>query len=251
MKLEKEIRYSLQKKAQGWEPPVSVRHEIMQRIDKDRRKSRRSRTKLIPICVAAALILPTGAFAGYHYLADSIYGSSSTAMNLKQNHLADYQHLEAKLQAAKAQLSEAEYNRLSTLLKEAAKIYTANMDANGQLDTASMNKEELNRLTELEQELRKASAGINAPDKSDIPQPTDYKTFLKNSLEEGKKSLSPEKYMTFSRLVEQSIVIVEKYESDQEMSTAQDSENLARLTKLNKQLQSYFEEMGYVIKETK
>ncbi|OWR30523.1 hypothetical protein CDO73_11470 [Saccharibacillus sp. O23] len=251
MKLENEIRYSLQKKVQGWELPISARHELMQRIDRDRLKSRRTRTKLIPICIAAALIVPTGAFAGYHYLADSIYGSSSTVMNLKKDHLEQYEHMEAKLQAAKAQLSEAEYDHLSKLLSEAAEIYTTNMDASGQLDTASMNKEELNRLTELEQELRKASAGINAPDKSDIPQPTDYKTFLKNLLEEGKKSLSPEKYTTFSRLVEESIVIVEKYEKDQEMSPAQDSENLARLTELNKQLQSYFEEMGYVVKEAK
>ncbi len=251
MKLEKEIRYSLQKKVQEWELPISVRHELMQRIDKDRRKHRKTRKKLIPICIAAALVVPTGAFAGYHYLADSLYGSGSTAINLKKNHLEEYEHLEAKLQAAKAQLSEAEYDHLSKLLSEAAEIYTANMDAYGQLDTASMNKEELNRLTELEQELREASVGIKATDKSDIPQPIDYKTFLNDSLEEGKKVLSPEKYTTFSLLVKEYIGIAEEYEKHKDLSPAQDSEDLARLAKLDKQLQPYFEEMGYIIRETK
>lgn len=248
MKLEKEIRYSLQKKAQRWELPTSVRHEIMQRIDKDRQKNKRTRTKLIPICIAVALILPTGAFAGCHYLADSIYGSGSTSKDLKNNHLQEYERLEAKLQASKAQLPEAEYNNLSKLLGEIAAIYTPYMEENGEIDTAAMSGEELNRLKQLEQEIQKASAGIDTTGTSDSQQMMDYKTFLKISLEDGKKSFSPEKYTSFSLLVEETLIVSERYEKDQATSPAQDSKDFVRLAELETQLHPYFEELGYTVK---
>ncbi|MFS0722369.1 DUF3600 domain-containing protein [Paenibacillus sp. 1P07SE] len=68
----------------------------------------KGRKWLIVTLLAAALIIPTGAYAGYTYLADSIYGSKQQAVE-KWGETMDYERLEAKLQSARQHLSEEQF----------------------------------------------------------------------------------------------------------------------------------------------
>ncbi|MFD1903126.1 hypothetical protein ACFSQ7_01710 [Paenibacillus rhizoplanae] len=80
--------------------------------------------------MAATLLIPTGAFAGYHYLADSMYGSKEAAAVIGLTP-QKYEELEAKLQRLKHNFSEEEAATVMSLLKELGEYNQLAADSQG------------------------------------------------------------------------------------------------------------------------
>ncbi|GBF74730.1 putative DUF3600 domain-containing protein [Paenibacillus sp. 598K] len=101
----------------------------------------KGRKWMVVTVLAAALIVPTGAYAGYTYLADAIYGSKQQAEAMWGAGM-DYERLEAKLQSIKHEVSEEEYESFIAVMKRFSKFAAEHGDADGTVDPKSLSKEE-------------------------------------------------------------------------------------------------------------
>lgn len=233
MKLEHEIRAALRKESQDWNVPVSVRHELIQGI-KAKRATRPSRIRyrIAVLVVAVMLILPVGAYAGYQYLADSIYGASGNGIAF-QGDLTDYEHLEDKLLSAQAQLSEADYARLEKLLQQVAALQASIDKAGGQ---NAMSTEQIQQLKSLEQQIAEISTDSAAP--KDSSKIVTEEEFWNPILIEAQKSFPPNEYEEVKRL----ITLLRTYQSKpDEASSLQADQTLDELN-------SHLEKIGHKIK---
>jgi len=102
--------------------------------------------RIAALAAAVMLILPVGAYAGYQYLADSIYGASGNGIAFRGD-LSEYEHLEDKLRSAQAQLSATDYARLEELIRQVAALQASVDEAGGQ---NAMSAEQIQQLKSLE-----------------------------------------------------------------------------------------------------
>ncbi|OWA34845.1 hypothetical protein B9G55_13920 [Saccharibacillus sp. O16] len=212
MKIEQELRSALQKKTSAWEVPEEVLHNVTAQIGAEQtaagsryvfRRQRPVRKRILVGVISAVLILPTGAYAGYHYLTDAIYGSSENQASFGGN-LNQYERLEAKLQTMKSQMSESEYEHLTGLLREAADLSSPYRGANGQLETKKMSAEELNKMETLEREIKEATAGLNTVEgaETQVGESFSVDDFWAEVFEQAKEKLTSEEYAEFEKLAE-------------------------------------------------
>ncbi len=233
MKLEHEIRTALRKESQDWNVPVSVRHELIQGIQAKRAtRPSRIRYRIAVLVVAVMLILPVGAYAGYQYLADSIYGASGNGITF-QGDLTDYEHLEDKLRSAQAQLSEADYARLEKLLQQVAALQASIDKAGGQ---NAMNTEQIQQLKILEQQIAEISSG--SPAATDPGKIVTEEEFWNPILIEAQKSFPPNEYEEVKRLV----MLMRSYDSETDATTS------VQANQTLDELNSYLEKIGHKIK---
>lgn len=212
MKIEQELRSALQKETSAWEAPKEVLHKVTEQIEAEQaaagsgravRRQRPVRKRILVGVISAVLILPTGAYAGYHYLADAVYGSAGNQGSFGGD-LNQYERLEAKLQTMKSQMSESEYEHLIGLLREAADLSSPYRKSNGQLDSNKMSAEVLNRMKTLEREIKEATTGLNTVEAAETQVGKSFSVddFWAEVFEQAKEKLTSEEYAEFEKLAE-------------------------------------------------
>ncbi|WP_339274554.1 DUF3600 domain-containing protein [Paenibacillus sp. FSL W8-0426] len=132
--LENELREAFKDQTGQWTVPTESKERLMQQIEKrvSSINKRRSSRWMVAGIISIALLIPTGAYAGYTYLADGIYGSQQSVAALGVT-VEEYARLEAKLQGAKAHFSNEDYTAFMSLLQQWGKIALAQAGPDGQL----------------------------------------------------------------------------------------------------------------------
>lgn len=132
MKLDEQLRTAYQEETKDWSISASIKHKMMDSIRNDSHIRRNRKKWLVTGLLAVVLIVPTGAYAGYTYLADGIYGSQENVAAMGGT-AEDYMRLEAKLQTAKAHFSEEEFVQYMDLLKQMGQMALKHADSQGNM----------------------------------------------------------------------------------------------------------------------
>ncbi|NGZ76806.1 hypothetical protein [Saccharibacillus alkalitolerans] len=210
MSLEQEIRSALQKKTRDWKVPEEVLRKVSAQIEDNEttggsayadRHRPKVRKRILVAVFSAVLILPTGAYAGYHYLADAIYGSKGNF----GGDLNAYEQLEAKLQTVKSQMSDSDYEQLTILIREAASLFSQHAGEDGRLKESEMSVEELERMKTLEREINEKTAGLStvAADSSEVDENFNVENFWAEVLAKAERELDSTDYAEFRTLAEE------------------------------------------------
>ncbi|WP_019913031.1 DUF3600 domain-containing protein [Paenibacillus sp. HW567] len=167
MSLEENLRQTLLDEAEGWSAPPELKGKILERITPGQ-GGRHMKKWLVATIIAASLIIPTGVYAGYNYLADSMYGSKDSFIQ-NAGTPEQYEELEAKLQQAQMSLNEEDFSALTSLLHELGGLNLKIADKDGSLHPEKLSaadRERYNKLTaELEPYFAKLdkAGGAKAP----------------------------------------------------------------------------------------
>ncbi|WP_340007174.1 DUF3600 domain-containing protein [Paenibacillus sp. FSL K6-0276] len=200
MNFNEELRTVLQGEARNLSAPPELKEQILNRTVA-KQGGRRMKKWLVASIMAAALLIPTGVYAGYHYLADTMYGSQATAATIGVTQ-KQYDRLEAKLQNAKQSFNEEEFTRLMSLLKELG-VYNLQMaDAEGVFHLEQLSAKDQKAYKDLQAELKPYFQQMNevkTPKAS--AQSIDRNTFWNNLLEKAKQNLSEEEFQEIERLI--------------------------------------------------
>ncbi|WP_336764578.1 DUF3600 domain-containing protein [Paenibacillus sp. USHLN196] len=245
MKLDEQLRKAYQEETQDWSISARTKYKIMDGIRSDsyRRKSRKK--WLVTALLVAVLIIPTGAYAGYSYLADGIYGSQEniTAMG---GTAEDYMRLEAKLQTAKAHFSEEEFVQYMDLLKQMGQMALKYADSQGNIypeQWSTVEQERYNLLiAELEPFFEKMEAVTTASQK----EPMNEQQFWTEQLAQAEEMFSKGEFTEFKSVYEQ----MKKYEAivvDKDGSIHEErlsAEQKDDLRQLRDRLIPYLEKLG-------
>ncbi|ULO06519.1 DUF3600 domain-containing protein [Paenibacillus sp. 19GGS1-52] len=151
MNLEEELRTVLREETRNWIAPPELQGKILKQV-LSTQGGRRMKKWLVASIVAVSLLIPTGAYAGYHYLADSIYGSQDNVTQIGATQ-QKYDELEAKLQKAKQSFSEQEFTQLMDLLKKLGSYNLKIADAEGGLHPEQLSADDQKSYKSLTAEL--------------------------------------------------------------------------------------------------
>lgn len=132
MSIDKELSEELRQVADSMHCPPElygrVRQSYQHYVNEKRGRSPMKK-RLIAGIAAVAILIPSAAFAA-SYLADDIFGSSST-IEQKGGTQEDYQEIEGMLQAAKGKLTEDEFKEYMELTKQLMVLKLKITDENG------------------------------------------------------------------------------------------------------------------------
>ncbi|PRA02280.1 MULTISPECIES: DUF3600 domain-containing protein [unclassified Paenibacillus] len=245
MRLDEELRTAYQEETKEWSVPAGIKHKMLDGIRSDIHIRRNRKRWLVTGLLAVVLIIPTGAYAGYTYLADGIYGSQEniTAMG---GTAEDYMRLEAKLQTAKTHFSEEEFVQYMDLLKKMGQMAVKYADSQGKMHPeqwGTVEQEQYNLLVaELEPFFEKLEAVSTASQKD----PMNEQQFWTEQLARAEEMLSKEEYTEFKSVYEQmkeyELMVVDKDGSihDERLSVEQKDD----LRQLRERLIPYLEKLG-------
>ncbi|WNS41120.1 DUF3600 domain-containing protein [Paenibacillus sp. MMS20-IR301] len=249
MKLEQDLRKALKEEAGGWNAPPELKGRILERIVPGQGGTRMKKW-LVAAVVAATLIIPTGAYAGYNYLADSLYGSPEHVAEFGGTQ-QDYDRLEAKLQEAKNSLSETEYNEMSAVLQGLAAYNLQIADNQGVLHPDKLSAADQIRYEELAAELESYNGKLDQADAHGAAAGTeDFAGFSDQLLAKAEQTFSGEELATVKQLIgEWTAYHAELAGRGGSVHSGRvpDAE-LARQAELLEQLNPYLKEMGYMMK---
>ncbi|MDT0192898.1 DUF3600 domain-containing protein [Exiguobacterium sp. BG5(2022)] len=129
------------------EIPSELRERTRQGVKRAKQEMRREpgfiRRRLMTVGIAAALLIPTGAFAYQSLLADELYGSfDEMKVHIVSATLEKYLLLDAKLNQAKGVLGEAEYKEFERGLSTFTDTRIAYGNTNGNVDYEAIPKAE-------------------------------------------------------------------------------------------------------------
>lgn len=129
------------------EIPSELRERSRQGVKRAKREMRREpgfiSRRLMTVGIAAALLIPTGAFAYQSLLADELYGSfDEMKVHIVSATLEKYLLLDAKLNQAKGVLGEAEYEEFKQGLSVFTDTRIAYGNVNGNVDYEAIPKAE-------------------------------------------------------------------------------------------------------------
>jgi hypothetical protein len=252
MSLEHNLRQALQEEAEGWSAPPELKGRILNRIT-PRQGGRRMKKWLVATIVAAALLIPTGAFAGYTYLADSVYGSQDNFARSGGTRQA-YEELEAKLQQAKSSLSDDDYAALTALLHEIGSYNLKIADAEGDLHPeklSSTDQESYKKLTvELAPYFQKLEQTKSTVIRDSVEN-KDSSTFWDEQLVRGEQTFSGEELASFKQLISELTALNSKITGPDGGTHLEQltEEEAARLKELYEELNPYLKQLGIMIKQ--
>ncbi|OAB36886.1 hypothetical protein PMSD_11320 [Paenibacillus macquariensis subsp. defensor] len=233
MNLEEQLRSAFKEETTDLLPPPDLKTRIMDQVT-TKQGGRRMKKWLLPCILAAALLIPTGAYAAYNYLADSIYGSQENTTHIGGTQ-QKYDELEAKLQQAKQILSEEEFATFMPLLKELGEYNLKFSDSEGVLHPEQMNTEEQGKFAALTETLEPFFTTIINTEK---PGPNIVITdFWASTLDKAQ--------ITFSKdeLEDYEFIVIE-YLNQVQNSPVRDE---AAIKVLQLQLNPYFDKLGIVM----
>ncbi|APB72913.1 DUF3600 domain-containing protein [Paenibacillus polymyxa] len=142
MKLEQELRRVMQQDADHILGSAELKENIMSQIERIEKGGSKPMKKYIVITLlAAVLLIPTGAFAAYTYLADTMYGSQEKLIEMGGSP-EEYNRLESKLQQAQGHLTKDEFTVFMGLLRELGAYNLKMTDENGALHKERLSAEE-------------------------------------------------------------------------------------------------------------
>ncbi|CAI6083442.1 hypothetical protein PAECIP112173_03916 [Paenibacillus sp. JJ-100] len=255
MKLDEQLRSAYQEETKDWVISARVKHNIIKATRKETSGVHRSRTWWVAVLIALVFLIPTGAYAGYTYLADSIYGSQDQITS-RGGKASDYEQLEAKLQRAKAHFTENEFEQFMGLLKEYGQMATTHADVQGKMNPEQWSTAEQEKFKGLAAELQpffdkleslenKSSRAIPVS-----PRLMDEETFWMEQSAKAEELFTKEQYADFKSIYEQMKqykTIVENpdgsYHMDR-MSTDQRSD----LDQLTERMSVYLEKLGLEVR---
>ncbi|MFB5673486.1 DUF3600 domain-containing protein [Paenibacillus terreus] len=186
--------------------------------------------------LAAALLIPTGAFAAYSYLADGIYGSKEALIQAGGTE-QQYEKLETKLERAKQVLNEQEFTEFMSLNKQLAEYNTRIADVQGTVHPERLTKEEQQNYDQLQKKLEPYFEKLSGAKEAG---PSAEAGDLILDMDLAKKELSSEEYAEFeSKLakLEEYVEAVSDQKSSGHLSAAEQEE----YRQLEQSLQPYFD----------
>lgn len=208
MKLDEQLRSAYQEETKDWFISDRVKHNVLHAARKKSSLRTRGRKWWVTALLAAVLIIPTGAYTGYTYLADSLYGSPHNITALGGT-VADYERLEAKLQQAKAHFTESEFELYMGLLKQFGQMALTHADAQGQMNPDSWSIEEQEKYKQITAKLQPffyKMEGLenNSPTSIPVsPRLMDEDEFWAEQFTKAEKSFTKEEYADFRSIYEQ------------------------------------------------
>ncbi|WP_150265557.1 DUF3600 domain-containing protein [Paenibacillus tepidiphilus] len=233
MSLEYELRSSLQEEAADWSAPPELKARILEAIPPGEGGRRRMKKWWAVTILAAVLLLPTGAYAGYHYLADDIYGSAEQVVP-QFGTQQGYDRLEAKLQQAKEHLGSEDFEEFMSLLQEIGAYNLKIADAEGKLHPQRLSAAEQEAYSRLADELASYAEQMENGAGTETAVPTlDGDTFWAEPLAKAEQSFTAEEFADFKELVEE----YRAYESG-------NGKTGARYTELLEHLNEYLNKLG-------
>ncbi|OKP83984.1 hypothetical protein A3844_20615 [Paenibacillus helianthi] len=249
MSLEENLRRTLQAETEGWSAPPELKGKILNGISPGQ-GGRRMKKWLVATIIAASLIIPTGVYAGYNYLADSVYGSQD---NYIQNGgtLEQYDQLEAKLQQAKQSLSKEDFQSLTRLLHEIGGFNLQITDAAGVLHPEKLSAADQERYHKLAAELEPYfSKLVNTGAPQQPLKQMDSDTFWEQQLAKAKQTFSGKELAKFQQLISEFNLLNAKAtdpdgSTHPERFTKADLNNQSRLTE---ELNPYLKKLGIMLK---
>lgn len=160
---------------------------------------------LVAAIIAATLIIPTGAYAGYNYLADTLYGSQDNLAKI-EGAQQQYDRLEAKLQQSKSSLSEEDFKALTSLLHELAVYNLQIADEQGVLQFDKLSDADLIRYKELAAEVKPFNTKLDqaaAPLTATTMTDSDFAAFSDQLLDKAEQTFSGEELANVQLLIEE------------------------------------------------
>jgi hypothetical protein len=252
MSLEHNLRQALQEETEGWSAPPELKDRILSGITPSQGGRHMKKKWLIATILAAALLIPTGAYAGYTYLADSVYGSQDNFAQAGGTGQG-YDHLEAKLQQAKSSLSEDEFTAFSALLHDIGSYNLKIADSEGLLHPEKLNsadQESYKKLTlkllPYYEKLEKTQSTVNRS----FVNKADSSTFWDEQLAKGEQTFSGDELAGFKQRIGE-LKAFNTQMTGQDGSTHPErltEEEAARLKQLYKELNPYLTQLGIMIK---
>ncbi|KGP77819.1 MULTISPECIES: DUF3600 domain-containing protein [unclassified Paenibacillus] len=250
MNLDEQLRASFQEDTKDWNIPERTKHKVMNAIRSESRLKNHRKKWLVTMLLAAVLIIPTGAYAGYTFLVDGMYGSQEN-ISAVGGTSEDYMRLEAKLQTAKAHLSSEEFNQFMGLMKQMGQMALKYADQQGELHPEQWSvteQMEFNRLTaELEPFFEKLeAASVDSP-----KQPLAQEQFWEEQLAMAETKFSEEQFTEFKSLYEQ----MKQYEAivmDQDGSIHEErlsAEQKEELQQVREQIYPFLEKLGLDVRK--
>ncbi|SDD65529.1 protein of unknown function [Paenibacillus sp. CF095] len=246
MKLDEQLRSAYREETIDWSVPARIKHKVMASIRNDSHIRKNRKKWLVTGLLAVVLIVPTGAYAGYTYLADGIYGSQEniTAMG---GTAEDYMRLEAKLQTAKAHFSEEEFVQYMDLLKQMGQMAVKHADSQGNMHPEQWSTVEQERYNLLAAKLKPFFEKLEAVSTASQKDPmNDHQQFWTEQLARAEAMLSKEEFTEFKSVYEQmkayEVMVVDKDGSihDERLSVEQKDD----LMQLRERLIPYLEKLG-------
>lgn len=198
MNFNEELRTVLQEEARNISAPPELKEQILNRAVA-KQGGRRMKKWLVASIMAAALLIPTGAYAGYHYLADNMYGSPATAATIGVTQ-QQYDRLEAKLQNAKQSFNEEEFTKLMSLLKEMGSYNLQMTDAEGVFHLEQLSAKDQKAYKELQTKLEPYFEQMNEA-KTSKKSVQDRDTFWNSLLEKAEQRLTKKEFEEIEQLI--------------------------------------------------
>ncbi|WP_440112559.1 DUF3600 domain-containing protein [Paenibacillus sp. QZ-Y1] len=202
MKLDEQLRTAYQEETQDWSVSVRTKHKIMNGIRSNSPLRRNRKKWLVTALLAAVLIIPTGAYAGYTYLVDGVYGSQENIAAMGGT-AEDYMRLEAKLQMAKAHFSKEEFVQYMDLLKQMGQMALRYADQQGEMHPEQWNAAEHTQYNRLSAELEPFFEKLEAVSAASPKELMDEQQFWNKQLARAESTFSKEQYSEFKSVYEQ------------------------------------------------
>ncbi|WP_339289501.1 DUF3600 domain-containing protein [Paenibacillus sp. FSL E2-0201] len=249
MNFNEELRTALQEEARNCTAPPELKEQILNRTA-PKQGGRRMKKWLVASILAAALLIPTGAYAGYNYLADTLYGSQITVATIGVTQ-QQYDRLEAKLQNAKQTFNEEEFTKLMSLLKELGAYNLQMADAEGVFHLEQLSAQEKKAYKKLQMELEPYFEQMNeAKTSKKSVKSVDRDTFWNSLLEKAEQRLTNKEFEETKRL------IIELQSYDAKVFDSDGSVHMERLSneeiqnqeKLMEALDPYIKKLDLMIK---
>lgn len=249
MSLEEELRTALREETRNWIAPPELKGKILKQV-LSTQGGRRMKKWLVASIVAASLLIPTGAYAGYHYLADSIYGSQDNVAQIGATQ-QKYDELEAKLQKAKQSYSEQEFTQLMALLKELGGYNLKIADAEGVLHPEQLSTDEQEAYKSLTAELEPYFAQLNKAGATLGAVPTlTFDTLWNEQRDRAEQILSQQELVAVEEIInELKVYDVKALDPDGSIQNDRLSEaDLINQKQLIEQLSPYMKKLGIMFK---
>lgn len=250
MSLDERLKTAFREETKDWSVPANLKGKILSRVV-THQPGRRMKKWVAAGILAAALLIPTGAYAGYSYLADSIYGSQENIAKygVGQN---QYEELEAKLQSAKQNLSEEEFTKWMSLLKELGTINMKIADAHGDIHPDRLSADEQKHYNGLISELEPIFSKLNeiqSTPKREVKM-ADNAAFWGGIVDQAKQAFSKEEFAEFQTLInELKAYDAKTLDPDGSVHPERISEeDEAKIDRVTEQLQPYFKKLGITVK---
>ncbi|WP_315793638.1 DUF3600 domain-containing protein [Paenibacillus sp. BIC5C1] len=250
MNIDEQLRTAYQEETEDWIIAERTKHKIMNAIRSESHLKRHRKKWLVTVLLVAVLIIPTGAYAGYTYLANEMYGSQEN-ISAVGGTSEDYMRLEEKLQSAKAHLSEEEFIQFMGLMKQMGQMALKYTDQQGEMHPEQWSvteQTEFNRLTaELEPFFKKLeAASVNSP-----KEPMDQEQFWKEQLAMAETKFSEEQFTEFKSLYEQmkqfeAMVMDQDGNMHEERLSAEQKEELKQV---REQIFPFLEKLGLDVRK--